>query len=127
MSASGQQLRGLSSGNTPSEHVSSVSLVRVAAEKKPPGRASSVAPVGARRCGDHHIPGMTQFELTEDELEGLARLLRDRIDGDRYPLSPGVQVLKAILQKISPEPERELLPPLRNYEPPRMGRYRRRG
>ena len=40
----------------------------------------------------------------------LARLLCDAIDGDRYPLSPRVQTLKAILAKIRPEPVREPLP-----------------
>jgi hypothetical protein len=33
------------------------------------------------------------------------------IDDDRYPLSPRVVTLKAILNKIRPEPVREPLPP----------------
>jgi hypothetical protein len=54
-------------------------------------------------------------------------LLRETIDGDRYPLSPRIQTMKAIVGKIRPEPMREPRPPLRHYEPPRVGRRRRRG
>ena len=57
------------------------------------------------------------IDLSEEETEALARLLRNAIDDDRYPLSPRVQTWKAILGK------REPLPP---YEPPSKGRYRGR-
>jgi hypothetical protein len=67
------------------------------------------------------------FDLTEEETAALARLLTNIIDADRYPLSPRIQLLKGILAKIRPESARELLPPLKRYEPPRGGRYRRRG
>jgi hypothetical protein len=40
------------------------------------------------------------LDLTDEETAALARLLIDTIDADRYPLSPRVQVLKAILGKI---------------------------
>jgi|HubBroStandDraft_6_1064221.scaffolds.fasta_scaffold1131796_2 hypothetical protein len=40
---------------------------------------------------------------------------------DRYPLSPRIRVLQAILDRIEPQP----MPPLRHYEPPRVGRRRR--
>jgi len=43
-----------------------------------------------------------------------------------YP-SQGVQRRKGILNKLKPEPVREPLPPLKHYEPPSKGRYRRRG
>jgi hypothetical protein len=66
-------------------------------------------------------------DLTDEETDALARLLRDTIDADRYPLSPRIQLLKGILAKIRPESAREPLPPLKRYEPPRGGRYRRRG
>ena len=63
----------------------------------------------------------------DDEAAALVPLLTRTIDGDRYPFSARIQTLKAILAKIRPEPPRaEPLPPLRNYEPPRMGRYRKR-
>jgi hypothetical protein len=67
------------------------------------------------------------LDLTEEETAALARLLTNTIDADRYPLSPRIQLLKGILAKIRPEPVREPLPPLKHYEPPRAGRYRRRG
>jgi hypothetical protein len=37
------------------------------------------------------------LDLTEEETEALTRLLRRTIDDDRYPLSPRIQTLKAIL------------------------------
>jgi hypothetical protein len=66
------------------------------------------------------------LDLTDEESDALARLLTKTIDDDRYPLSPRIQTLKAILGKIRPEPVREPLPERKNYEPPRAGRYRRR-
>ena len=58
------------------------------------------------------------LDLTEDETGALASLLSRTIDGDRYPLSPRIQMLKAILAKIRPGPLRKPLPPLKRYEPP---------
>ena len=51
-----------------------------------------------------------QLDLTDEEIAALARLLTNTIDADRYPLSPRVQTLKAILAKIRPEPAREPMP-----------------
>jgi hypothetical protein len=59
------------------------------------------------------------LDLTDEETAALTRLLTNTIDTDRYPLSPRIQTLKAILAKIRPEPAREPLPPLKHYEPPR--------
>jgi hypothetical protein len=59
------------------------------------------------------------LDLTDEEIAALARLLTNTIDADRYPLSPRVQTLKAILAKIRPEPVREPLPPPKVYAPPR--------
>jgi hypothetical protein len=42
------------------------------------------------------------FDLTDDETAALVRLLKSTIDADRYPLSPRIQTLKAILDKIRP-------------------------
>ena len=67
------------------------------------------------------------LDLTEEETAALARLLTNTIDADRYPLSPRIQLLKGILAKIRPEPKPEPSPPQKHYEPPRGGRYRRRG
>jgi len=65
------------------------------------------------------------LDLTEEETAALARLLGRAIDDDRYPLSPRIQTLKAILTKICPEPDRKALPPPKVYAPPRVGRRRR--
>jgi hypothetical protein len=67
------------------------------------------------------------IDLSDDETAALERLLSETINGDRYPLSPRILILKAILAKIRPEPVRKPLPPLQHYEPPSKGRYRRRG
>jgi hypothetical protein len=48
----------------------------------------------------------------------LVRLLSDTIDGDRYPLSPRTQTLRAIRAKLRPEPVREPLPPPKHSAPP---------
>jgi hypothetical protein len=67
------------------------------------------------------------IELNDQQTEALIRELSQLIDNERYFLGPRVRVLKEILGKLRPEPERhDPLPPLRNYEPPSMGRYRRR-
>lgn len=66
------------------------------------------------------------LDLSDDESAALARLLRKTIDEDRYPLSPRVRLLQAILDKIEPSPAREQPPPLKTYAPPRFIRGRRR-
>jgi hypothetical protein len=45
---------------------------------------------------------MAWDELTEEERQEVARLLRQAIDGDRYPLSPRVRRWKAMLATIEP-------------------------
>ena len=51
---------------------------------------------------------MTTLDLTDEETAALARLLlHNAIDGDRYPLSSRVQLLRGILAKIRSEPARE--------------------
>jgi hypothetical protein len=68
------------------------------------------------------------LDLTDAETAALIRLLRDTIDGDRYPLSPRLAPLKAILAKIEPPvPRPELPPPLKAYDAPRASKRRRRG
>jgi hypothetical protein len=70
-----------------------------------------------------------KLELNDEQTELLIREVSRLIDNDRYFLGPRARVLKEILGKLRPEPERpEPRPPLRNYEPPRMGRWHpRRG
>jgi len=60
------------------------------------------------------------LDLTDEEATALVEHLKHAIDSDRYPLSPRLAPLKAILAKLRPEPVREPLPPPpKRYEPPR--------
>jgi hypothetical protein len=45
---------------------------------------------------------MAREDLDEEERQEMARLLRQAIDGDRYPLSPRVRRWKAMLSKLDP-------------------------
>jgi hypothetical protein len=66
------------------------------------------------------------LDLTDDEAAALAQLLRRTIDENRYPLSPRLAPLRAILAKLEPpEPRPELPPPLKAYDAPRVRRRRR--
>jgi hypothetical protein len=67
------------------------------------------------------------LHLSDEQAALLEKELTAIIDDDRYPLSPRIQVLREILNKLRPEPVREPLPEPKHYEPPRGGRYRRRG
>jgi CRISPR-associated endonuclease Cas3-HD len=69
------------------------------------------------------------LDLSDQETDALATLLRRTIDDDRYPLSPRIQTLKGILSKLRPEPASEPLPSPKAYAPPRAttARRRRRG
>ena len=67
------------------------------------------------------------LELTDEQTEALIRELSQLIDGDRYPLSPRIVVLKEVLGMMRPEPAHPApLPPRRHYEPPSKGRFARR-
>jgi hypothetical protein len=66
------------------------------------------------------------LDLSDPETDALATLLRRAINDDRFPLSPRIQTLKAILGKIQPEPTREPLPPPKIYAPLRATAARRR-
>jgi hypothetical protein len=69
---------------------------------------------------------IAEVDYTDDEKIALIRELDRIIEDDSYPLSPRIMTLKAIRSKLRPEPIRESLPPIKYYEPPRAGRYRRR-
>jgi hypothetical protein len=61
-----------------------------------------------------------QLDLTDDETSALLNLLVDTIEADRYPLSPRIRLLRAILDKfgeMGPLPP-ELAQNLRRYAPP---------
>jgi hypothetical protein len=80
------------------------------------------------------------LELTEEQAAALEGELRRIIDEDRYPFSPRIRTLREILHMMRPEPltsgqwsggaastpAQEPLPSIRHYEPPRVGKYRRR-
>ena len=86
-----------------------------------PGPQSGKAPV-ASSVGKHQ-PSVfercpycviMQLDLTDDEKLALAELLRSTIKNARYPLSPQLAPLKAMLAKLeAPEPRPEPLPPLK--------------
>jgi hypothetical protein len=66
------------------------------------------------------------LDLSDEETATLTQELHDIVENDRYPFSPRIRTLRAMLSKLRPEPAREPLPPLRHYEPPSKGRYSRR-
>ena len=70
---------------------------------------------------------MQHLDLTDDEAAALTQELHEIVENDRYPFSPRIQTLRAILAKLRPEPARKPLPPLKVYAPPSKSRYRRRG
>jgi hypothetical protein len=80
----------------------------------------------AIRGSSSHIGSMI-LDLSDEQAAALERELTAIIEGDRYPLSPRIQTLREIRNMIRPEPVREPLPERKRYEPPRGGRYRRRG
>jgi hypothetical protein len=70
---------------------------------------------------------MQHLDLTDDEAAALTQELHNIVENDRYPFSPRIRTLRAILAKLRPEPVRKPLPPPpKVYAPPSTGRYRRR-
>jgi hypothetical protein len=69
---------------------------------------------------------MQHLELSDEEAAALIKELADITGNDRYPFSPRIQTLRAILAKLRPEPAREPSPPLKHYAPPRAIAARRR-
>ena len=68
------------------------------------------------------------LDLSDQETAALTQELHDIVENDRYPFSPRIRTLRAILAKLRPEPVRKPLPPpLKVYAPPSKGRYKRRG
>jgi hypothetical protein len=66
------------------------------------------------------------IDLTDDEAAVLLREIDKIISTDRYFLSPRITTLQAVRDKIRPPPKREPLPPIKHYDPPRIGARRRR-
>jgi hypothetical protein len=67
------------------------------------------------------------LDLTDEETAALTQEPYQVVENDRYPFSPRIRTLSAVLNKLRPEPVREPLPPRRVYAPPSKGRYKRRG
>jgi hypothetical protein len=66
------------------------------------------------------------LDLTDEEAAALTHELHGTGESDRYPFSPRIRTLRAILSKLRPEPVREPVPPPKVYAPPRFVRGRRR-
>jgi hypothetical protein len=66
------------------------------------------------------------LDLSDEEATALATELARIIENDRFPLSPRIQVLKAMLTKLRPEPVREPLPEPKRYAPPKAAAAGRR-
>jgi hypothetical protein len=66
------------------------------------------------------------LDLSDKEAKALVDELDAIVRNDRYPLSPRIQALKAILAKLRPEPVREPLPEPKRYAPPRATTARKR-
>jgi hypothetical protein len=69
---------------------------------------------------------MQHLDLTDDEAAALTQELHNIVENDRYPFSPRIRTLRAILGKLRPEPVRKPLPPPRVYAPPRATAAKRR-
>jgi hypothetical protein len=92
-----------------------------------PGYGRPREPVALWRFANRHpIFGIMNLDLTDEQAAALEKELTAIIEGDRYFLSPRIQMLRAIRNTIRPEPKREPLPEPKRYEPPSKGRYRRR-
>jgi hypothetical protein len=74
----------------------------------------------------HYIKGMN-VELDDDQAAALIKELAEIVEGDPYPFSPRISTLRAILEKLAPQPVREPLPPPKHYLPPRatLAKWRR--
>jgi len=61
-----------------------------------------------------------RLDLTDEETFALLNLLVDAIEGDRYPMSPRIRLLREILAKCGKVGEQppELAARLRRYTPP---------
>jgi hypothetical protein len=103
-----------------------INLPLLASARPTPISHPSVADRGLAAFGKPPYLREMMLDLTDEETDALARLLSRTIDDDRYPLSPRIQVLKAILAKLRLEPVRERLAPPKVYAPPRAAAAKRR-
>ena len=69
-----------------------------------------------------------QPDLSPEDCAAIAALLRDTIAADRFPLSPRIKKMRAILHKLEPPaPKPAPLPPLKPPGEPSMVAARMRG
>ena len=73
---------------------------------------------GSRPLVKDRTFGIMNLELTDEEGAALANELDGIVRNDRYPFSPRIQTLRAILAKLRPEPVREPRPEPKRCEPP---------
>jgi hypothetical protein len=66
-------------------------------------------------------------DLTDADLAAIAKLLRDTIATDRFPLSPRVRRWQAILDKLEPPAPKPELPPLKPPGTPSIVLAKKRG
>jgi len=66
------------------------------------------------------------LDLSDEKTAALTQELHDIVESDKYPFSPRIHTLRAILAKLRPEPAREPLPPRKGYAPSRAAARRRR-
>jgi hypothetical protein len=66
------------------------------------------------------------LDLTDEETAAITQELHNIVENDRYPFSPRICTLRAILSNILSEPAREPLSPRKVYAPPRATATRRR-
>lgn len=66
-----------------------------------------------------------KLDISDEETATLLKELDGIIASDRYFLSPRIRILRAIRNKLRPEPAREPLPPPKRYELPRATGARR--
>jgi hypothetical protein len=69
---------------------------------------------------------MPTLDLTDEERAALIRFLREGIDRDRFPLSPRLAPIRAILAKLEPPAPRPPRPDPKTIVPPRASRKGRR-
>jgi hypothetical protein len=68
------------------------------------------------------------LELSEEEEAALTNLLKRAIADDHFPLSPRVQTLQGILDRLEPRQARPVASPEPRVDaPPSRGHDRRRG
>ena len=69
---------------------------------------------------------MPKLDLIDEEHAALAKLLRETIDRDRFPLSPRLPPVKAVLARLQPPAPKPPLPEAAPAHGAAAGRQRRR-